>query len=201
MPICLSLHPMKYEPGRKLRPCSSGSSDDNVRRNVRDLTVSATAGCLGCRVLVSALGLVDYDETTQIVTEKKRTGLFICHVIQPDVEPFEVEIYQVQPWDWRAGGIYEAETYRPSELSFSRHTFQPTVWPRSLPFGNAVSNDTGSEQAIAEARYWLDCCLEYHSNDACKTTTKKLPTRMLRIDGPERISLHISTVRLLLTPA
>jgi hypothetical protein len=53
-----------------------------------------------------------------------------------------------------------------------------------------ISGYTGSEQAVAKARSWLRTCIATH---ACSgTTIGQLPTRVLCIDGPEDVKLHIS---------
>ena len=60
----------------------------------------------------------------------------------------------------------------------------------SLPFADSISGFTGSKQAIAKARSWLQMCTTEH---ACsKNISSRLPTRVLRIEGPKLISLHIS---------
>jgi hypothetical protein len=63
-------------------------------------------------------------------------------------------------------------------------------WPRSLPSVGMISSHTGSKQAIQAARSWLYTCITKH---VCyKTSNSTLPRRVLCIDGPSQVRLHIS---------
>jgi len=54
-----------------------------------------------------------------------------------------------------------------------------------------ISDATGSDEAVACVRRWLDQCISQH--DRCAhTTSTPLPTRILRIYGPDEVKLHIS---------
>jgi hypothetical protein len=65
-------------------------------------------------------------------------------------------------------------------------------WPHSLPVKSSISGYTGSDEAISTARAWLATCLSQHSTTCPTDLPSRLPTRVLRIDGPDQVALHIS---------
>ena len=50
----------------------------------------------------------------------------------------------------------------------------------------------GSREAIKRARTWLEVCLSEHKGTCATPHSTKLPTRVLRIGGPQQVALHIS---------
>ncbi|KAH7077646.1 heterokaryon incompatibility protein-domain-containing protein [Paraphoma chrysanthemicola] len=52
-----------------------------------------------------------------------------------------------------------------------------------------ISDSTGSDQAVAWVRGHIDQCMKYHAG--CSRASSKLPTRVLCIDGPTNVKLHI----------
>jgi hypothetical protein len=51
---------------------------------------------------------------------------------------------------------------------------------------------TGSFRAILRARAWLDECINEHGLGCRHTRECRLPTRILRIDGPRTVKLYAS---------
>jgi hypothetical protein len=67
---------------------------------------------------------------------------------------------------------------------------RPSPWSE-LGTASLISGDTGSDQAVAWVRQALDRCMSQHS--ACVPTgCHVLPTRVLRIDGPNDVKLHVT---------
>jgi len=64
-------------------------------------------------------------------------------------------------------------------------------WPDINANATSVSGHTGSDKAVACARRWLDVCLLQHST-CDRAEAVSLPTRVIRIDGPQDVKLHIS---------
>lgn len=54
-----------------------------------------------------------------------------------------------------------------------------------------VSADTGSDEAVARVRRWLDRCMNEHEK-CIDQVSDMLPTRLLRVYGPEDVKLHIT---------
>jgi hypothetical protein len=68
-----------------------------------------------------------------------------------------------------------------------------TQWPHCFPISPQISGYTGSDEAISRARSWLSGCLSKHKTTCSIDQPTKLPTRVLRIDGPKQAALHTST--------
>jgi hypothetical protein len=66
----------------------------------------------------------------------------------------------------------------------------PSPWPE-LGVAPPISGNTGSDQAVAWARRELEVCLSQH-NACAHTKCNRLPTRVLRIDGPKDVKLHVT---------
>lgn len=59
----------------------------------------------------------------------------------------------------------------------------------SIATATPISGDTGSSQAVARVRLWLDECLSTHKQ--CRSQiSSQLPTRVLSIKGPTTVSLY-----------
>jgi hypothetical protein len=67
---------------------------------------------------------------------------------------------------------------------------RPSEW-WGMKITSPISGDTGSDQAVAWVRRELDGCMSQHG--ACTHTgCNPLPTRILRIDGPKDVRLHVT---------
>jgi hypothetical protein len=54
-----------------------------------------------------------------------------------------------------------------------------------------ISTNTGSDEAVYRVRHWLEECVNEHENCA-RSSPKPLPTRVLQLDGPEKVKLRIT---------
>lgn len=56
----------------------------------------------------------------------------------------------------------------------------------------SISGNTGSDTAVARVHSWLQDCVEMH--ESCSSNRDgALPDRVLQIDGPEHVKLHITS--------
>jgi hypothetical protein len=55
----------------------------------------------------------------------------------------------------------------------------------------AISPNTGSDEAVERVRSWLNDCLSNHS-ECTSRTSPVVPTRLVRIQGPADVRLHIT---------
>lgn len=65
-------------------------------------------------------------------------------------------------------------------------------WPRLSKVRSPISGYTGSDEAISKAYSWLKTCLSEHMDTCSALEVTTLPTRVLRIDGPQRVALYVS---------
>jgi hypothetical protein len=55
-----------------------------------------------------------------------------------------------------------------------------------------IAGDTGSDQALAHERSWLENCAKEHHFCPDEDNNTQMPTRVFKIDGPKQVKLHAS---------
>ncbi|EAT84414.1 hypothetical protein HBH56_043950 [Parastagonospora nodorum] len=133
--------------------------------------LSSSSGCVSCKVVVEAIKYyfpkMEGLELITLVNSEKFKSLMIAFRLQP------------------------SELNIPSDrwIQLSLCPGQTSPWS-DLEIAQPISGGTGSQQAVFRVRKWLDQCIRQHG--MCKNTTSSvLPTRVIKISGPEHIRLHI----------
>ena len=67
----------------------------------------------------------------------------------------------------------------------------PCTWRYMKPMMK-ITNRTGSPAAVRKVKSWYSGCLSSHEQ-CLQGTHSRLPTRIIRIEGLERVRLHISS--------
>ncbi|KAH7380574.1 heterokaryon incompatibility protein-domain-containing protein [Phaeosphaeria sp. MPI-PUGE-AT-0046c] len=167
-PACLDLNLEQFRSALSRQPSYSTKCVP-----VQELTSSADGGCQGCKILLlTAKPIIEEWHGRENV----RIGMIV------DTNRFDVQIWA----DYNYTHYFELNKFPGQDDDAA------TRWPLSLPVRTPISGYTGSDAAISKARSWLRTCLVEHGTSCSTNRPATLPTRVLRIDGPEQVALHLS---------
>lgn len=78
----------------------------------------------------------------------------------------------------------------PPKIQVSRGSKIATFGLENIPRRSRILGNTASNEAIAKIQLWIAACDKDHPQ--CKGYFTSLPTRVLRIDGLERVALYVT---------
>lgn len=175
---CRDLNVINLPPVDELRKCTSFAEVEDAAKD----------GCLKCDVLVKVVR--HYYPKVQEQTP-------IAYIVRSNSHiPPTVHLFKsLNPYDWRM--IQIELLSQQGRLSFQIRSLEilsvldtPCPWA-DMRVSSHITGNTGSDNAVAWVRTQVDECMNKHTG-CVRLEPSELPTRIIKIDGPVDVKLHVS---------